>query len=94
MIVFESPRLTGAFLTGETSEQVDLAMALRLPRCRSITAATQQTYLNETTGDSMKNTHSVDAKKAWIQPTIKVIDLNVARGGASGSSDHMVGGRS
>jgi hypothetical protein len=94
MITFESPRLTGAFLTGETSEQVDLAMALRLPRCRSITAATQQTYLNETTGDSMKTTQSVNAKKTWIQPAVKVIDLNVARGGATGSSDHTPGGHS
>jgi hypothetical protein len=33
-------------------------------------------------------------RKTWTQPQIKVVELNAARGGSTGTSDHTPGGRS
>jgi hypothetical protein len=42
----------------------------------------------------MKDAKQMIAKKTWTAPVIKAIDLTLARGGASGSADHVPGGHS
>ena len=42
----------------------------------------------------MRDVTVKNTRKTWTQPQIKVIELNAARSGSIGSSDHVPGGRS